>query len=256
MTTPFVVVIPARMTSTRLPGKPLLPIGGRPMIAHVLDRARESFATHVLVATDDASIVAAVSEAGGEAVLTSSTHRSGTDRLAEVITTRAFPADNIVVNVQGDEPLLDGALIARVAKSLHERPAFALATLATPITTGAELFNPNVVKVVTDAARRALYFSRAPIPWVRDDFRPSQVPPSLPTTTEFLRHIGLYAYRAGTLRELAAAPASPLEQAESLEQLRALSLGLAIHVEVVDEPPPAGVDTPEDLERIRALMCG
>jgi 3-deoxy-manno-octulosonate cytidylyltransferase (CMP-KDO synthetase) len=253
--THFVVVIPARMASTRLPGKPLLLIGGRPMIAHVLERARESGAAQVLVATDDASIVDAVTKVGGEAILTSSDHRSGTDRLAEVVAARELPADTIVVNLQGDEPLLDGALIARVAKSLHERPAFALATLATPIPTGAELFNPNVVKVVTDAAGRALYFSRAPIPWVRDAFSADKIPTELPPDTPFLRHIGLYAYRAATLTRLAATAASPLELAESLEQLRALSIGLAIHVERVDAPPPAGVDTAEDLERVRALLC-
>lgn len=253
--TDFRVVIPARMASTRLPNKPLLEIAGRPMIAHVLDRARETAACEVVVATDDERIADAVRREGGEAMMTSASHVSGTDRLAEVATRRRWSDDTIVVNVQGDEPLLPGVLVTGLARALAESPIAAMATLATPIDRASDVWNPNVVKVVLDAEGLALYFSRAPIPWARGAFDMQAPPAPLPEGATFLRHIGLYAYRVGTLRALASAPQTELERLESLEQLRALSLGLRILVRVEHQAPAIGVDTPEDLERVRALLA-
>lgn len=252
---PFGVIIPARYASTRLPGKPLRDIAGRPMIAWVIDRARESGAAFVLVATDDERIAHAVERHGARAVLTSPAHPSGTDRLAEAAALEKLPPDTIVLNVQGDEPLLPPAAIRVVAQALAERPEAALATLAAPLHDVADLYSPHVVKVVLDQAGYARAFSRAPLPWVRDAFPPlPERPPTLPPGVSFLRHVGLYGYRVKTLTRLAASPVVPWERAESLEQLRALWLGLPIHVTVVDEAPPHGVDTEEDLERVRPLF--
>jgi 3-deoxy-manno-octulosonate cytidylyltransferase (CMP-KDO synthetase) len=249
--TGFRVVIPARYGSTRLPAKPLLPLAGRPMIAHVVDRARESGAGEVLVATDDDRIHEAAAAAGAVVVMTSPDHASGTDRLAEVADIREWPDDAVVVNLQGDEPAMPGALVAAVAGALRANPDAGIATLATPIRDLGDLLDPNVVKVVLSDADRALYFSRAPIPWVRGGFGDE-----LPDGVPFLRHLGLYAYRAGVLRLLAAEPSRPVEQAESLEQLRALALGLAIHVTVVHEAPGHGVDTEADLARVERELAG
>ncbi|MHB0776934.1 3-deoxy-manno-octulosonate cytidylyltransferase [Halomonas sp. WWR20] len=247
----YVVVIPARYASSRLPGKPLLDIAGKPMVAHVWERARGSGASRVVVATDDARIEAALAPLGAEVVMTRSDHPSGTDRLAEVTALLGLSAETLVVNVQGDEPLLPSQLMDQVAQCLHEDREASIATLAEPITQVDALFNPNVVKVVRDLRGRALYFSRAPIPWDREHF---SVRPELLETDGWLRHIGLYAYRAGFLADYVRWVPSPLEQLEQLEQLRALHHGHRIQVAVAAAPHPAGVDTPEDLERVRQLL--
>jgi 3-deoxy-manno-octulosonate cytidylyltransferase (CMP-KDO synthetase) len=251
----FGVMIPARYGATRLPGKPLVDLAGKPMIVRVLEVAARAGAAFAIVATDDERIADVVSRAGGDVMLTSRDHATGTDRLAEVARRKGFDPELVIVNLQGDEPALPAEHVARVARTLQGTPDAALATLATPIQGRAELFDPNVVKVVTDRNGRALYFSRAPIPWQRGDFTMSADAGvgELPSGS-FLRHIGLYAYRVSTLQALSRAePAAP-EQAESLEQLRALWLGLAIQVAVVDSLPAGGVDTPDDAERVRELF--
>lgn len=250
-TSGFVVAIPARMASTRLPGKPLAPIAGEPMIVHVARRALAAGASDVVVATDDARIAAALAGSGVRAVMTRADHASGSDRLAECASAFGWSDDTIVVNLQGDEPLAPASGIRAVAAALAKSEA-PMATLATPVRTVEELFDPNAVKVVVDAGGRALYFSRAPVPWPRDAFagRRDVLPPAMP----FLRHIGIYAYRAGFLRRFAALPRTPLEQVESLEQLRALEHGFSIAVREAPEPFPPGVDTPEDLARVERLL--
>ncbi len=234
------VIIPARYASTRLPGKPLLDIAGKPMIRHVVERARESGAKTVTVATDDESIYNACQQFGATVVMTSAKHNSGTERLAEVIQKLGIGTDEIVVNVQGDEPLMPPALVLQVADALAAHTDAVVATVGTPIRDDAELRNPNVVKVVFDANGYALYFSRAPIPFPRD----GGLPPAH-------RHLGLYAYRAGYVAKYVGLAPSPYEQAEQLEQLRVLWHGGRIAVHVADQAPPAGVDSPEDLERVR-----
>jgi len=251
----FHVVIPARYGSSRLPGKPLRTIAGKAMIAHVLERGRESGADEVMVATDDERIRAVVEAAGGVAIMTSPDHASGTDRLNEVATKKAWPSDAVIVNLQGDEPFVPGSLVRELAAALARHPEAGIATLATPIREVRELFDPNVVKVVNQDDGLALYFSRAPMPWVRGVFEAGKTPAALPSSVSFLRHLGLYAYRVGTLRQIAAAPAGMLEQAESLEQLRALALGVRIHVTVVDEAPGHGIDTEDDLQAAEALLA-
>ena len=244
----FRVVIPARFGSTRLPGKPLRKLAGRPLIAHVWARAVAAGATDVVVATDDERIVAAVVELGGRAVMTAVDHESGTDRLAEVAAREGWGDDEIVVNLQGDEPTMPAELIRAVAAALPAHPDAGIATLATPIATVAELFDLNVVKVVIDDQGKACYFSRAPIPWVRAAFTALGEPPAeLPHGVTFLRHLGLYAYRVGVLRRVAGASPRAGELAESLEQLRALAMGVAIQVGVTARAPGPGVDTEEDL---------
>lgn len=250
----FHVVIPARYASTRLPGKPLLEIGGRPMIQRVVEQASASRAQQVLVATDDERIVAAVHDPRGPArriaLMTDPDLPSGTDRVAAVARSLGWDAATIVVNVQGDEPFVPPALIDQVAALLERDPRADVATLATPIETLAEFTDPNVVKVVAAADGGALYFSRAPIPWVRDG-----APGGLASQARFdgaLRHVGLYAYRVGALERLTTLPPSPLEQAEKLEQLRALQAGLRIVVARCAVPPGPGVDTAHDLERARS----
>ncbi len=248
----FIVVIPARAASTRLPGKPLLDLGGLPMVVRTARQAACSGATRVLIATDHADIVRAAAEHGIEALMTRADHASGTDRLAEVATLLALKDTDIVVNVQGDEPLIDPALIDAVAALLGYHPEAAIATCAAPITQATTLFDPNAVKVVCDAHGRALYFSRAPIPWARDALADGrqQLAPGLPAWL----HVGLYAYRAGFLHHFSDLPAGQLERVESLEQLRALEHGLAIYVHRAAIAPARGVDTPEDLDRVRALL--
>jgi 3-deoxy-manno-octulosonate cytidylyltransferase (CMP-KDO synthetase) len=246
----FKVVIPARYASTRLPAKPLADIGGRPMIQWVIDAARRSSAAEVWVATDDDRVAAA---AAPLALLTRADHASGTDRIAEVAEQRGWSDDTIVVNVQGDEPQLPAALIDLVASLLARHPDAHIATLCTPIAQLREFMDPNAVKVVFDAAGRALYFSRAPIPWNRD-----AAPQGLNSQTQYegaYRHLGIYAYRVSALKQLSALPPSGLEQLEKLEQLRALQAGMQIVVAVAPTPPPAGIDTPEDLDRVRALLA-
>lgn len=246
----FGVIIPARMASTRLPGKPLRDLAGKPMIVRVVENARRSRASFVRVATDDRRVARAVEAAGAEAVMTSADHTTGTDRLAEVVDRMELSGDAIVVNVQGDEPLLDPALIDRVAAALTFEPEAEVATLATPIRDLAHVHDPNVVKVIVNHIGLAVAFSRAPIPWVRDAFAKPPPRESLMVSaveSPFLRHVGIYAYRASALRRFAAHAPVDLEKAEALEQLRMLWLGIAIRVGVVDEAPAHGVDTPADL---------
>ena len=243
---PFIVAIPARYGSTRLPGKPLLPIAGEPMVVHVARRARAAGAAEVVVATDDARIEAALARSGVRVAMTRADHASGSDRLAEVATMLGWPDDAIVVNLQGDEPLAPASGIRAVAQALVEDDA-PMATLATPLAGSEELFDPNCVKLVRRADGRALYFSRAPLPWPRDAF--AQRRDALPAGVPFLRHIGIYAYRAGFLAQYARLVRTPLEQAESLEQLRVLEHGHAIAVRLTPEPFPPGIDTEADLAR-------
>ena len=247
----FRVVIPARYASSRLPGKPLADIAGKPMVVRVSERAALSGAAEVIVATDDERVLRAVESAGFRAVMTSPDHASGTDRIAEVAGILGCAEDDILVNVQGDEPLIPPALIRDCALALTVHEAAAMATLAYPMHAEADFRNPNVVKVVTDEQGYALYFSRAPIPWPRDAFAAGQsVPPDMP----MLRHIGLYAYRASFLGAFGGLAPAPLERFEMLEQLRALWHGYRIAVAVTAEAPGAGVDTPEDLERVCRLF--
>ncbi|MFN2332042.1 MAG: 3-deoxy-manno-octulosonate cytidylyltransferase [Halomonas sp.] len=267
----FIAVIPARFASSRLPGKPLVEIAGEPMVAHVWRRACASRATRVVVATDDARIEKALAEFGAEVLMTRDDHPSGTDRLAEVADRLGLADDAVLVNVQGDEPLIPAMLIDQVADRLFDDPEASIATLAETISDVETLFNPNVVKVVRALSGRALYFSRAPLPWDREawdreagdreawdreawDRDAFATRPALLETDAWLRHIGLYAYRAGFLAEYGDWTPSPLEQIEHLEQLRALHHGHTIQVALAREPHPAGVDTVEDLARVRALL--
>lgn len=256
----FAVVIPARLASTRLPNKPLAEIAGKPMVVRVAERARASSASRVVVATDARSVADACAAHGIEAVLTRADHPTGTDRLAEVAVQLGLEDQAIVVNVQGDEPLIAPALIDQVAAHLAAHADCAIATAAHRLHEAAEVFNPNVVKVVCDAVGRALYFSRAPIPWARDAWATVPTMPAAEAAVPLpampvLRHIGLYAYRAGFLRRFPTLAQSPLEQVEALEQLRAMWHGERIAVLETDGPPAPGVDTPEDLARVRALWA-
>lgn len=243
------IVIPARHASTRLPGKPLADIAGKPMVVRVAEAAQRCPNNGIWIATDHEEIRAAVVAHGFSAVMTSAAHPSGTDRIAEVVAMLGWGDDEIVVNLQGDEPLIEPGLIGQVADALDRDGDAAIATASHPIDVAADFFNPNVVKVVCDAAGRALYFSRAPIPWSRDGFAIAR--DRLPAGLAAQRHIGLYAYRAGFLRRYGQLAPSPLEQHEALEQLRALWHGFAIHVVSCGHAPAAGVDTSHDLERVR-----
>lgn len=253
----FTVLIPARMASTRLPDKPLADIGGKPMVVRVAERAAASGAGAVAVAADDPRIVDACRVHGVPALLTRSDHASGSDRLAEACERLGLDGDAIVVNVQGDEPLIDPALIARCATLLAERIDCVVATAAHVIDDPADFADPNVVKVVLDKADRALYFTRAPVPWWRDGAtaQGGRSAPALPLEPAPLRHVGLYAYRAGFLRRFPALPRAPLEGCEALEQLRVLWHGERIAVHVAAIAPGPGVDTEQDLERVRALVA-
>jgi len=244
----FHVVIPARFASTRLPGKPLLPIAGKPMVVRVAEQAAKSGAHQIWVATDHQPIIAAVHEHGFKACLTHERHASGTDRIAEVVEQRNWPDDTIVVNVQGDEPLIPPELIRAVAQHLHDHPECAIATACHPVHDEATMRNPNIVKAVLDKDGNALYFSRAPIPYPRDAYAHNS---ALPEHMTILRHIGIYAYRAGFLRQFGQLAPAAIEQIEALEQLRALWHGYKIGVTVTDEAPPAGVDTEADLQIAR-----
>lgn len=248
----FTVVIPARYASTRLPGKPLRPIAGRPMIEHVYRRACASGAEEVIVATDDERIARTAADFGARVCLTAPTHPSGTDRLAEVARLLDFPDDRVVVNLQGDEPLMPPALIDQVAADLAEHATASAATLCEPVVTAAELFDPGVVKVVPDERGYALYFSRAAVPWDRDAFAVSTQ--ELPAGVVHYRHIGLYAYRAGFIREFVGWEPCALERTEMLEQLRILWHGHRIHVAQACARPGPGVDTEDDLERVEGLL--
>jgi 3-deoxy-manno-octulosonate cytidylyltransferase (CMP-KDO synthetase) len=241
----FKVVIPARYASTRLPAKPLLDLGGKPMVARVAERAALSGAEEIWVATDHADVRAAAADHGLSVLLTRADHQSGTDRLAEVVEQLGWDDETIVVNVQGDEPLIDPALVALTARQLATSGAD-IATVAHPIASAADFFNPNIVKVVCKLDGDALYFSRAPIPYARDHFARQSGKDSLPAGIPAFRHIGLYAYRARFLRAYACLAPSPLESFEALEQLRALWHGFRISVLISDHLPMPGVDTPED----------
>jgi 3-deoxy-manno-octulosonate cytidylyltransferase (CMP-KDO synthetase) len=247
----FTVIVPARLASTRLPNKPLADIGGLPMVVRVARRAAQSGAVRVVVAADSPLTVQACEAHGVQALLTRADHPSGSDRLAEACELLGLGSDAVVVNVQGDEPLIDPALIDAVAAMLAARPAAAMSTAAHAIDNVAEFANPNVVKVVTDAQGIALYFSRACIPWWRDGY--SQGVSALPDPKP-LRHIGIYGYRVDFLRRFPKLEQAPMEVTEALEQLRALWHGFRIAVHVTDQAPGPGVDTPEDLERVRALF--
>ncbi|WP_420939585.1 3-deoxy-manno-octulosonate cytidylyltransferase [Aeromonas veronii] len=246
----FVVVIPARYASTRLPGKPLADIHGKPMVQHVVEKALQSGADRVIVATDDERVQQALQNTGVEVCMTSPDHQSGTERLAEVCRHYGFATDTIIVNVQGDEPLIPPAIIRQVADNLAAATA-PMATLSVPIKDAEEAFNPNAVKVVTDKDGYALYFSRASIPWDRDRFAKSHEQ----IGDHYQRHIGIYAYRAGFIQRYVDWAPSVLEQVEALEQLRVLWYGEKIHVAQALEAPPVGVDTQADLEKVRAFLA-
>ena len=266
----FNVVIPARISSTRLPGKPLLDIGGKPMVVRVAEQAAQSGAQQIVIATDHESILSAAREYGFNACMTRADHSSGTDRIAEVVAQKGWGGDTIVVNVQGDEPLIPPALISSVAQHLHDHPECAIATACHPIHDEESMRNPNVVKAVLDKNGNALYFSRAPIPYPRDAFSSSSLPngqddsPSsprgkvrrgeLPENLIVLRHIGIYAYRASFLRAFGQLAPAAIEQVESLEQLRALWHCYKIGVTIAEDAPPNGVDTEADLLAIRKLF--
>ncbi|MGX2970056.1 3-deoxy-manno-octulosonate cytidylyltransferase [Ursidibacter sp. B-7004-1] len=247
----FTVIIPARYASTRLPRKPLLDIVGKPMIQHVWEKAKLSGAERIIVATDHPEIAQIVTTFGGEVCLTSDKHNSGTERLAEVIEKMAISDSEIIVNIQGDEPLIPPVIVAQVANNLDHHQVN-MATLAVKLTTKEELFNPNVVKTLTDKQGMALYFSRAPIPFARDYF--ADCDDQFIQQQNYLRHIGIYAYRAGFIKQYVAWKPTQLEQLESLEQLRALWYGEKIHLELAKEAPQVGVDTAEDLERVRQIL--
>lgn len=265
----FHVVIPARIASTRLPGKPLLDIGGKPMVIRVAEQAAQSGAEEICIATDHQPIIAAAQQHGFQACMTRADHTSGTDRIAEVVKLRGWSDDTIVVNVQGDEPLIPPALIRAVAEHLHRHPECAIATACHAIHDEASMRNPNIVKTVLDKDGNALYFSRAPIPYPRDVFalpssaggesvargaQPAGGEGILPTDLPVLRHIGIYAYRAGFLRAYSQLAPCALEHFEALEQLRALYHGYKIGVVIAEQAPPGGVDTEQDLHAARKIF--
>jgi 3-deoxy-manno-octulosonate cytidylyltransferase (CMP-KDO synthetase) len=246
----FHVIIPARFGSARLPGKPLAMIGERPLIQWVWQSAVASGAASVIIATDDERIRAAAARFGADCLMTSAHHASGTDRIAEVVRARGFAADDIVVNLQGDEPTMPAEVVARTAQALRDVASRDLATAVAPIASLREFLDPNCVKALRANDGRALYFSRAPVPWPRDSLVDGE-------PSSFIgawRHIGIYAYRVRSLLQFAAWPPTPLETTEKLEQLRALEHGMHIHLETLARSPPAGVDTPEDLERVRMAL--
>jgi 3-deoxy-manno-octulosonate cytidylyltransferase (CMP-KDO synthetase) len=240
----FKVIIPSRYASSRLPGKPLLEIAGKPLIQHVYEAAKASLAERIIIATDDERILKVAEKINAEVIMTSSQHNSGTDRLAEAVALLDEDEDAIIVNLQGDEIGMPASLIDQVASALNANPEKSMATLCEPITNAEDYNDPNIVKVVFDDRNSALYFSRSPIPWTKQNGVPD----------ETYRHIGLYAYRCGFLKNLSTTPVCPLEQSESLEQLRALYNGEKIHVEVACDHAGIGIDTPEDLEKARKAL--
>jgi 3-deoxy-manno-octulosonate cytidylyltransferase (CMP-KDO synthetase) len=247
----FHVVIPARFSASRLPGKPLLTIGDRPLIQWVWQRARASGAASVIIATDDVRILESARGFGAECLMTSPLHSSGTDRIAEVVRAKGFAEEDIIVNLQGDEPMMPSEVIGEVAGALRARPAVDIATAVAPIRSLAEFLDTNCVKALRAQDGLALYFSRAPVPWARDSVAAGQ-----PTQfTGAWRHIGIYAYRVRSLMQFASWTPTPLEEAEKLEQLRALEHGMRIHLVTLSEAPAAGIDTAEDLERVRAGLA-
>lgn len=249
----FSVVIPARYASTRLPGKPLLDIAGKPMIQHVYERAIQSSADQVIIATDDSRIAEVAASFNARVCMTDAGHESGTDRLQEVVSQLGLDDQHIVVNVQGDEPLIPPAVIDQVAVNLAANSNAGIATLVEAIDDIEDVFNPNAVKAVMDNNGRALYFSRAPLPWARDEF--SADTKTLPNATNYYRHIGIYAYRVQFLHQFVQWPPGLLEQTEKLEQLRAMENGVDIHIAEASEAIPAGIDTQSDLDKVRALFA-
>ena len=244
----FHVIIPARFSASRLPGKPLLTIGDRPLIQWVWQCARASGAKSVTIATDDGRVLEAAANFGADCLITSPQHASGTDRIAEVARTRGFAADDIVVNLQGDEPMMPASVVKDVAEALHARPQIDIATAVTPIRSLEEFLDPSCVKALRAREGHALYFSRAPVPWPRDSVAAGR-------PTRFAgawRHVGIYAYRVSSLLKFSSWRPTSLEETEKLEQLRALEHGMRIHLVTLSDAPPPGVDTPEDLERVRA----
>ncbi len=250
----YIVVIPSRMSSTRLPGKPLMDIAGKPMVQHVWERAMQSDASDVYIAVEHEDIKRVAEGFGAKVCMTSDKHESGTDRLQEVVELLGCDDDQVVVNVQGDEPLIPPEVINQVA-GLMQNPTTQMATLYEIIQQAEQLFDPNVVKLVSNAAGQALYFSRAPIPWCRDEFATDTEVTTLPTDIEYKRHIGIYAYRAKLLNQFVSWPMSNLESIEKLEQLRAMSNGIGIQVDKACADIPAGVDTQEDLELVRKVFA-
>lgn len=244
------IIIPARFNSSRLPGKLMLDLDGKPIIAHTIEAAK-ALMPSVIVATDHQEIFACASEYGADAVMTSPTHNSGTDRLAEVVEKLQLNDEDIIINLQGDEPLMPHALLSQVAELLAANPCAGIATLMQPINTFTDLTNPNIVKVALGENQQALYFSRAPIPFPRDEFSTGEQ--KMPSGN-FYRHLGLYAYRVATLKQITKLPEHPLEALEKLEQLRPLAHGIKIVAELAKVIPPHGIDTQEDLERIRKLF--
>lgn len=252
MKMPFYVIIPARFGSTRLPGKPLKSLAGKPMIQWVYEAAQKSEAQKVIVATDNEAIAEVVKAFGGHVCMTKAEHPSGTDRLQEVVEQLGLADDEIVVNVQGDEPLIPPAVINQVAANLAGNIGSCMATLSEPLQTMDDCFNPNAVKVVSSKNGQALYFSRAPIPWVRDNY--STDSPVLPSNNLAQRHIGIYAYRAELLHQFVTWPVAALEAVEKLEQLRVLENGKHIHIEPACEDVPAGIDTEDDFQRVQDIL--
>lgn len=249
----FKVVIPARLGSTRLPQKVLRLIAGKPLVQHVWEAARRTGAEQVVIAADDERVAKVAREFGADVRLTAATHQSGTDRVHEVARSEGWPGDTIVVNLQGDEPLMPPSLVREAAQMLKDDPAADISTLCHPLHSAEEWLDPNVVKLVMDRRGYALYFSRAPIPWKRDAADPKQAAQHMPEGLAY-RHIGLYGYRVASVYQFSALPAAELEQCEALEQLRALSHGLRIRVGVTNDPPPRGVDTESDLAAIEAAL--
>lgn len=248
----FCVIIPARYDSTRLPGKPLIEIAGKPLIQHVYERAFASGAEKVIIATDHQRVADKATEFGAQVCMTSPAHPSGSDRIAEVVDTLSIKDQQIIVNLQGDEPMMPPALINQVAQDIANQSVASISTLCERIETANDLFDPHVVKVVTDTDGYALYFSRATIPWDREAFAVSTE--ELPDSAQHYRHVGIYAYRAGFIRQYVRWPTCYLERTESLEQLRAMWYGHRIHVPLAQEPPGHGVDTRKDLQRVEALL--
>ena len=252
--TQFTVIIPARYASSRLPGKPLANIAGKPMIQHVFEQAKQSGASRIIIATDNEQVATAAKNFGAEVCMTAESHNSGTERLAEVVEKLAIPDNEIIVNIQGDEPLIPPMIVKQVAENLAKYPVN-MASLAVNIDEPEELFNPNVVKVLTDKDGYVLYFSRAVIPWDRDQFAQMDDVAKLQLNTQYLRHIGIYAYRAGFIKQYVQWQPTALEHIEKLEQLRVLWNGEKIHVELAKEVPAVGVDTAEDLEKVRSILA-
>ena len=252
----YTVIIPARFASSRLPGKPLLDIAGKPMIQHVWERASESDADRVVIATEDQRVFDACQSFGADVVMTSASHESGTDRLQEVVAKLGLLDEDIVVNVQGDEPLIPREAIAQVANNLALNPQAGISTLGEQITNKSAVFNPNAVKTVCDRAGFALYFSRAPMPWCRDEWAVQSDVDTLPALAPFMRHVGIYAYRVGFLHQFVSWPMGVLERAEKLEQLRAMENGVRIHIEEACVDIPGGVDTEVYLQAVRAILAG